>query len=312
MINRRTILAAAASLAAIRPSWGSVSAARRTGRLKQGVTRQIFGQRPLEDCCKLAARLGISGFDFICDPKDWPVLRQYGITMSMYRLDYGGGISIGRSPAGPPGWNAIGMKQAQGEHLEAMLGAIDIAAREGFPNIIALAGSREEVSYEEGADNAVAFFDAVKSKAESAGVTLCMELLNSKGRMAPPKSLFDHAEWGFEVVRRVNSPRVKVLYDIWHAQLMDGNIVDTIHKNIGLIGHFHTGGVPDRHELFRDNELDYRFIAQAIADLDFGGFVTHEWSPAKDADMEEDLRRSVALMNVCAPGSAIYNHRNRP
>jgi hydroxypyruvate isomerase len=190
------------------------------------------------------------------------------------------------------------MKEARGEHLVAMLAAIDVAAREGFPNVIVLAGSRQHMSYEEGADNAVAFLNAVKAKAEARGVTLCMELLNSKGIMAPPQSLFDHAAWGFDVVRRVNSPRVKVLYDIWHAQLMDGDIVDTIRKNIDWIGHFHTGSVPDRHELFRHDELDYRFIAQSIADLGFQGYVTHEWSPSTESQAEEDLGRSVELMTV--------------
>jgi hydroxypyruvate isomerase len=185
-----------------------------------------------------------------------------------------------------------------GDHLKAMLEAIDLAAREGFPNIIALAGSREGVSYEEGADNTVAFFNAVKQKAEDRGVTLCMELLNSKGIQAPPHSLFDHAAWGFDVARRVNSPRVKILYDIWHAQLMDGDIVRTIRDNIGLIGHFHTGGVPDRNELFRKDELDYRTIAEAIAATGFAGFVTHEWSPSPQSDVAEDLRRSIKLMAV--------------
>lgn len=298
-MKRRTFITAALSLAATRKAFPLERSGNTAGRLKQGVTRQVFGSnRSLEDCCQLATAVDARGFDFICDPKDWPVLKRFGITMSMYRLDYGGGISMGRTPPGPPGWNSVGMKEAQGEHLKAMLAAIDIAAREGFPNIIVLAGSGEHMSYEEGADNAVSFLNAAKAKAEANGVTLCMELLNSKGIQAPPQSLFDHAAWGFEVVRRVNSPRVKVLYDIWHAQLMDGDIVNTIRNNIGLIGHFHTGGVPDRHELFRNDELDYRFIAQKIADLGFQGFVTHEWSPSTESEAESDLRRSVELMTV--------------
>ena len=284
-----------AALCVSSPVTGGTPAA---GRLKQGVTRQVFGNRSLEECCKLAASLQIRGFDFICDPKDWPLLRKFGLTMSMYRLDYGGGISSGRSPPGPPGWNAIGTKEAQGEFREAVLVGIDVAAREGFPNVIVLAGSKEHISYEEGSQNAVAFLDGVKGRAEDRGVTVCMELLNSKGKMAPPQSLFDHASWGFDVIKRVNSPRVKVLYDIWHAQLMDGDIVDTIRTNIDLIGHFHTGGVPDRHELFRNDELDYRFIAQNIAALGFQGFVTHEWSPSKESDVDEDLKRTVELMTV--------------
>lgn len=242
--------------------------------------------------------MGVRGFDFVGDPKDWPTLRRYGMTMSMYRVDFGGGISMGRSPEGPPGWHAIGMKEAQRDYLKAVLEGVEVAAREGFPNLIVLAGSKGQMTYEEGAENAVTFLSQVRSEAEQRGVTICMELLNSKGIAAPPQSLFDHAEWGFNVIRRVNSPRVKVLYDIWHAQLMDGDIVNTIRKNIDRIGHFHTGGVPDRHELFRNNELDYRFIGQTIADLGFQGFVTHEWSPSAESEAETDLRRSVELMTV--------------
>jgi hydroxypyruvate isomerase len=297
-MRRRTFVAAALAFAAAGEAYSAGSAIPRTARLKQGVTRQVFGDMSLEDCCRLASGLGVFGFDFICDPQDWPTLKRFGMTMSMYRLDYGGGISLGRSPDGPPGWNSIGMKEAQGQHLTAMLDALDVAARERFPNIIVLAGSKNQLSYEEGADNAVAFLNAVRAKAEDKGITLCMELLNSKGIMAPPKSLFDHAGWGFDVIRRVNSPRVKVLYDIWHAQLMDGDIVTTIRKNINLIGHFHTGGVPDRNELFRNDELDYRYIARNIADLGFTGFVTHEWSPSKGSEAEIDLRRTVELMTV--------------
>ena len=296
-MRRRTFLGGAVSLA-VYCGRSPESRAAGGGRFKQGVTRQVFGSRSLEECCKLASSLKIHGFDFIGESKDWPILRRYGLTMSMYRVDYGGGISIGRSPPGPPGWHAIGMKEAQGEYRSAMLEGIDVAAREGFPNIIVLAGSKEHMSYQEGQENAVSFLNSIKSRAEERGITICMELLNSKGIMAPPQSLFDHASWGFDVVRRVNSPRVKVLYDIWHAQLMDGDISNTIRNNIGLIGHFHTGGVPDRHELFRNNELDYRFIAQTIADLGFEGFVTHEWSPSKQSEVEEDLKRTVELMDV--------------
>lgn len=297
-MRRRTFVAAALGFAAAGEAHSVLSAIPTTGRLKQGVTRQVFGDMSLEDCCRLASGLGVYGFDFICDPKDWPTLKRFGMTMSMYRLDFGGGISLGRGPEGPPGWNSIGMKEAQGKHLTAMLDAIDVAAQERFPNIIVLAGSKNQLSYEEGADNAVAFLNAVRAKAEDKGVTLCMELLNSKGIMAPPESLFDHAGWGFEVIRRVNSPRVKVLYDIWHAQLMDGDIVTTIRKNIDLIGHFHTGGVPDRNELFRNDELDYRYIARNIADLGFTGFVTHEWSPSKGSEAKIDLRKTVELITV--------------
>jgi hydroxypyruvate isomerase len=258
----------------------------------------VFGELPLERCCQIAARLGIRGLDFIGDPNDWPVLRRHGLIVAMLRADYGGGISIGRTPPGPAGWGAVGMKEAQGLYRGAIESLIGTAAQQGFPNVIITAGTRDQVSYEQGADNAVEFLNLVKPLAESKGITLCMEILNSFGNQAPKNSLFDHTAWGVDVVQRVNSERVKILYDVWHAQLMEGNIVQTLRDHIGWIGHIHLGAVPARHELFKDDELDYRTIASTIADLNFKGFVTHEWSPSPGSDVEDDLRRSMKLVTV--------------
>ena len=107
-MKRRSFLTAGAALLAAQAGWSLDAATPRAARFRQGVTRQVFGDLPLEDCCRLAASVGVKGFDFICDPSDWPILRRHGLTMSMYRLDYGGGISKGRTPEGPPGRNMIG------------------------------------------------------------------------------------------------------------------------------------------------------------------------------------------------------------
>jgi len=271
-----------------------------TARIKHGATRQLFGaNRPLEDCFRLGAELGIKGFDFIANPADFAMLRKYGLTGSMYRVSYGGGISGGRPPDGPPGWEAIGMKEAMGGYLTALHEGIDVAAANGFPNIILMAGARNpSLSYEQGADNAVAFCNAVKSHAEDKNVTLCIEYLNSKGLQSPVNSMFDRMSWGVDVVKRVGSSRVKILYDIYHAQIMEGYIVQTLRDNIEHVGHIHTGGVPGRHELDETQELNYRFIAQTIADLKFTGFVTHEWSPAPGNDPIASIKKVLAIMDV--------------
>jgi hydroxypyruvate isomerase len=271
-----------------------------TSRIKHGATRQVFGaNRPLEECFRLGAELGIKGFDFIANPVDFPLLRKYSLTGSMYRVSYGGGISGGRPPDGPPGWEAIGMKEAMGGYLTALHEGIDVAAANGFPNIILMAGARSaSLSYEQGADNAVAFCNAVKAHAEDKGVTLCIEYLNSKGLQSPVNSMFDRMSWGVDVVKRVGSPRVKILYDIYHAQIMEGYIVQTLRDNIQHIGHIHTGGVPGRHELDETQELNYRFIAQTIAELKFTGFVTHEWSPTMGNDPVASMRKVLAIMAV--------------
>jgi hydroxypyruvate isomerase len=306
-MNRRDFLASLPVVAVVPSMSGprvqgarGAQTSRTTSPIKHGATRQVFGpNRPLEECFRLGAELGIKGFDFIANPVDFPLLRKYGLTGSMYRVSYGGGISGGRPPDGPPGWEAIGMKEAMGGYLTALHEGIDVAAANGFPNIIMMAGARSaSLSYEQGADNAVAFCNAVKSHAEEKSVTLCIEYLNSKGLQSPVNSMFDRMAWGVDVVKRVASPRVKILYDIYHAQIMEGYIVQTLRDNIQYVGHIHTGGVPGRHELDETQELNYRFIAQTIADLKFTGFVTHEWSPAPGNDPIASIKKVLAIMDV--------------
>ena len=200
-----------------------------------------------------------------------------------------------------PAETSIGSPEAMGAHRDAILEAIDVAAANDVPNIFLTAGSRRldvGIDYARGADNAVAFCNSVKARAESKGVTLCMEFLNSKGYASAPMMLFDHMAWGVDVCKRVNSPRVKILYDIFHAQIMEGFIVQTIRDNIQYIGHVHTGGVPGRHELDDRQELNYRFIAQALADLNYTGFVTHEWSPTVGRDYLDGLKQAIEIMRV--------------
>ena len=258
---------------------------KRKGRLKQAVTRGVFGRNmPLEDACREAARLGCKGFDLI-GPADWPTLKKYGLVPTMY-------------PPGPGGTipNALNRKENH-EKLEMSLrAAIDEAAANGAPNVITFSGNRNGMDDREGADNCVEFLNRVKAQAEDKGVTLCMEYLNSK--VNHKDYMFDHIAWGVDVVSRVNSPRVKILYDIYHAQIMDGDIVRNIRDHFKWIGHFHTGGNPGRHEIDETQELNYRFIAQAIAELNFTGYIAHEYSPAAGNDPIASLNRAIEICDV--------------
>jgi hydroxypyruvate isomerase len=257
----------------------------RKGRIKQGVTRGVFGRgATLEDSCREAARLGIKGFDLI-GPDDWPTLKKFGLVPSMYPGGPGGTIPVGPSH-----------KEEHARLVPLMHEAIDKAAANGVPNIIALAGERRGLGDAEGADNSVAFLDAVKSHAEDKQVTICLEYLNSK--VNHKDYIFDHIAWGVDVMKRVNSPRVKILYDIYHAQIMDGDIVRNIRDHFQWIGHFHTGGNPGRHEIDDTQELNYRFVMQAIADLGFTGFVSHEYSPSQGHDPIKELEKAIALCDV--------------
>jgi len=289
MHRRDFVTAVAAGLAAT----GIVSAqtpqpAKLKGRIKQGCMRTNFPANMLfEDMCRIAAEQGIHGFDLIA-PNDWPTLKKYGLKP----LAANAGVSFE---------NGVIRKEFHND-LEKSVGAnIDQCAAGGCPNTIAVGGQRKGMSYEEGADNAVAFFNRIKAHAEDKQVTVCMEIMNSKfmdASLGRWDQICDHLAWGVGVVKRVNSPRVKILFDIYHVQIMDGDIVRNIRDNVQYISHFHTGGVPDRHEIDETQELNYRFIAQAIVDAGFTGYVSHEYRPAAGHDPVQSVKRAIQIMDV--------------
>ena len=262
-----------------------VDPVKRRWRIKQGVTRGVFAREmSLEECCRAAARLGIRGFDLI-GPADWPMLKKYGLVPSMY-------------PPGPGGTipDALNRQENHGRLEKSLRAALDESAANGVPNIITFSGNRRGMPDAEGADNCVAFLNKLKAQAEDKGVTICMEYLNSK--VNHKDYMFDHIAWGVDVVKRVNSPRVKILFDIYHAQIMDGDIVRNIRDYFQWIGHFHTGGNPGRHEIDRTQELNYPFVMEAIADLGFTGFVSHEYTPSPGHDPIETLDKAIQLCDV--------------
>jgi hydroxypyruvate isomerase len=285
-MQRRTFVgAAAASLMMVRASFSQTAPVQRKGRLKQGVTIGVFARgTSLEDACREAARLGIKGFD-LRGPADWPTLKKYNLVSSMYQPTAGASIP-----------NGLNRKENHVRIDAAMRAAIDESAAAGVPNIITFSGNRAGMADAEGADNCVAFLNNIKGYAESKGVTICMELLNSK--VNHRDYMFDHMAWGVDVMKRVNSPRVKILYDIYHAQIMDGDVVRNIRDNFQWIGHFHTGGNPGRHDIDESQELQYRFIAQSIVDLGFTGFLSHEYSPTAGNDAIAVLDKAIGICDV--------------
>ena len=276
-MRRRTLLslAGAAALAAeARP-------AERKGRLKQGVARWCFPMWSVEELCQRAVKLGIEGIDLV-GPEDWPVVKKYGLVPSMM-LPGGGTI--------PDGLN----RRENHDAIERQLReGIEKAALAGVPNIITFSGSRRGLPDREGIENCAAGLNRIKAFAEERGVTVCLELLNSK--VDHKDYQCDHTAWGVEVCKRVGSPRVRLLYDIYHMQIMEGDVIRTIRENIEWIAHFHTGGVPGRHEFDGTQELNYRAVAQAIADLKFQGFLSHEFVPARDP--LESLGQAVEICGV--------------
>ena len=286
-MNRRELartLTGAAAAAALAPAQNAAPIIRK-GRLKQSVTRGVFGRgMSLEDSCREAARLGIKGFDLI-GPADWPILKKYGLVPAMYPPGPGGNIP-----------ESLNRKENHDKIEKAMHDALDEAAANGVPNIITFSGNRKGMDDREGADICVAGLNRIKAHAEDKGVTICMEYLNSK--VNHKDYMFDHIAWGVDVMKRVNSPRVKILFDVYHAQIMDGDIVRNIRDHFQWIGHYHTGGNPGRHDIDESQELNYRFIAKAIADLGYTGFIAHEYSPDAGHDPIATLDKAIGICDV--------------
>jgi hydroxypyruvate isomerase len=261
----------------------------RKGRLRQSCFDRVFGAgMPLEDMCREASRLGAVGFD-AQPPEAWSTLKRFGLTPTLAR---GGGISI---EAG------IIHEQLHSDLVSSLGELIDLCAENGCPSILIVGGQRNGMSYAEGAYHAAAFLNRVKSHAEQKNVTLCLEVMNSK--YADPAfgrkdQVCDHLDWAVELCTRVNSPRVKILFDIYHVQIMDGNIIANIQACLPLIGHFHTGGVPGRHEIDETQELNYGLVFRTIAELGYRGVIAHEYDPTPGRDPVRSLEKVFAITDV--------------
>jgi len=255
----------------------------RAPRLKQSVSRWPYSKIPLPEFCKACKGMGIAAIDLL-QPEDWPVVRDAGLVCSM-------GYPTKRNDFIPTGFNDPANHPMLLRELEA---TIPLAAKAGVPNVIAMFGNRNGRSDGEAIEACVNGLSQIKALAEEQNVTVCVELLNSKVDHADYQG--DHTAFGAAVMERVGSPRVKLLYDIYHMQIMEGDVIRTIRTHIQHIGHFHTGGVPGRHELDDSQELNWHAVARAIAETGFNGFMAHEFVPTKDP--LTSLREAVRICSV--------------
>ena len=285
-LSRRNVLksvlsgATMASLPSV--SWSQENAPlKRKGNIRQSVSRWCYQKIPLDKLCAYAAEIGLKAVDLL-NPDEFEVPARYGLVCSM---GYGGGGEI-RS--------AMNRVENHAKIEEGFRKYIPLAAKAGVPNVITFSGNRDGMSDEEGAKNTIAGLNRVKKIAEDHGVTICIELLNSK--VDHHDYMCDHSAWGVQVVQAVNSPRVKLLYDIYHMQIMEGDLVRTIQKNIDWIAHFHTGGVPGRHELDATQEVQWDGVMRGIAATNFRGYVAHEFVPTRDP--LTSLRQAADLCDV--------------
>jgi len=263
----------------------------RKGRIKQGLWRVNFGtdtKLTFDDQCREAARVGAYGFDLI-DPADWPTLRKHGLEP----------LLAGAGPVTFP--NGIIHPEVHDQLEKDLRAHIDMVASQGVKTIITIGGQRRGMPYEQGADNAVAFLNRIKGHLESRGVTLAIENMNNR-RLDPnfgrEDQIFGRWGWGVGVCERVNSPNVKLVCDLYHLQIMDGDIATNLRQTIQWIAHFHTAGVPSRNEIDFSQEMNYRYIAEVIADLPFTGYVSHEWRPTPGRDPLRSIAEAIAIMDV--------------
>lgn len=239
-----------------------------------------------EERCKILARIGFKGVDLPTE-QQMPILMQNGLSPAMMT---GTGTNF---------QNGFIRKELHDKIEDATHAGIDVCARVGCGVLIGIPGELRGMSRQEAADNAVAILSRVKSYAEQKNVNVCMEITNSKvAADQRTDQAFNHMSWGLDVCKRVNSPRVKILYDIYHVQIMDGDVVRTFRENLDHICHVHVAGVPTREEIDDKQELNFRFIANAIADSGYTGFVAHEWRPSKGNESEKSLERCFEIMNV--------------
>jgi hydroxypyruvate isomerase len=281
LTRREALLAAAAVLTAPLAVRGETRVAKRKGRLKQSVSRWCYEQIPPREFYKAVASLGLPAVDLL-EESEWPIVREYGLVCSM---GYGGGGTIA---------DGLNVKANHDAIARGLLASIPRAARLGVPNLITFFGNRRGLSDAEGLANCVAGLNRVKAAAEEHGVTICVELLNSRVDHADYQG--DRTAFGLEVVKAVGSPRVKLLYDIYHMQIMEGDIIATVRKHHQWIAHYHTGGVPGRHELDGTQELNWAAICRAIVATGFTGYLAHEFVPTRDP--LTSLREAVVLCDV--------------
>ena len=256
-----------------------------SGRLKQSVCRWPYNKVPLPEFCRRAKQLGLAAIDLL-QADEWSVAHDAGLQVSL-------GYPSRRDKFIETGFNDPANHALLISELEV---ALPLAARARVPNVIAMFGNRSAQIDEPAAiANCVAGLSKIAPMAVELDVTVCVELLNSKVDHAGYQG--DHTAFGVAVMRGVNSPNVKLLYDIYHMQIMEGDVIRTIRDDIHWIGHFHTGGVPGRHEINDTQELNYHAVAKAIADLDYQGDVAHEFVPSR-ADPLESLAEAVRICTV--------------
>ena len=283
------LLAGVAATPLTMKSSETTAPAARNGRIKQSVCQWCY-KLPLEELCAASAAMGLQSVELI-QPKDFATVKKHGLVCAMVMNPTAeiNGVKVGGIPKA---WNRLEYHDALVPVYEAQLHA---TAEAGFPNLICFSGNRDGMADEQGLENCVVGLKRLLPLAEKLGVTLCMELLNS--RVNHNDYMCDRTPWGVELCKRLGSERFKLLYDIYHMQIMEGDVIATIRANHQYFGHYHTGGVPGRAEIDDTQELNYPAIMRAIVETGFKGYVAQEFVP-KRPDVLASLRQGVQICDV--------------
>ena len=248
--------------------------------VRHSACRWCYSKIPLDRLAEEGRRIGLESIELL-EPDEWPVVQRHGLTCAM-------AMGVTKITEG------LNRPEHHETMVPGMVERIKACADAGIPNVICFSGSRGGMDDEAGLEHCAAALRRIVGEAERRRVTVCMELLNSK--VDHKDYMCDHTNWGTELVRRVGSERFKLLYDIYHMQIMEGDVIRTIRDNHAYIAHYHTGGVPGRHEIDAGQELNYPSIVRAIQDTGYRGFLGQEFIPVREPFAS--LAQAVALCTV--------------
>lgn len=282
----KNIIAAGTAMAAMPMLAANTSPSAKKKKLKKNINHSVcrwtYNSLTLEELCKAVKQIGFAAIDLI-GPKEWPVLKQHGIDSSMCN---GAEINLVN------GWNN---PQYHSTLIKNYIEHIGLVAKAGYKNLICFSGNRNGMDDETGLKNCVQGLKQIMGEAEKQGVIIQMELFNSK--VDHKDYMCDNTPWGIELCKRLGSPNFKLLYDIYHMQINEGDIIRTITDHHQYFGHYHTAGVPGRHEIDESQELYYPAIMQAIVKTGFKGYVAQEFIPTKE-DKIGALRKAIEICDV--------------
>jgi hydroxypyruvate isomerase len=279
------VSAAALTLSACATPVGTAAGAANKGRIKQSIVHWCFEKHwNVEQACRIATQLGCKSVELV-DPRYWPMLKEHGLVCALYGSH----------------WFDKGMNNPDYHQMciGKMRNSIDACSRHGFPNVITFTGFREGIPDDVGIKNCVHGYKKIIGYAEKKKVNLCLEILNSRVDVemkGHPDYQGDHTDYCMEIVRQVGSPRMKLLFDIYHVQVMDGDIISRIRQYKDYIGHYHVAGNPGRGELDDTQEINYKAVMEEIVKTGYAGYVGQEFLPTRDP--LQSLREAVLLCDV--------------